>query len=150
MPQSYVSLNYHLVFSTKDRLRLLTPELRPRIYDYLGGILHNQGGALLLAGGTDDHVHLLAAISKERSIAESLRTLKSNSSGWAKEKLAGMSQFAWQVGYAAFTIGRTEIAAVTRYIERQEEHHRTLSFQEELVDLLRRYGVEYDERYLWA
>jgi REP-associated tyrosine transposase len=150
MPQSYVSLRYHLVFSTRDRVPALTAETRPRLYAYFGGVLRGEGGLLMAAGGVADHVHLLAAIDKESSVSETLRKLKASSSRWIHQSYPEMAGFGWQNGYAAFSIGRTEIEAVARYIGNQEEHHRMVTFQEELVDLLQRYGVEYDERYLWA
>ena len=150
MPPSYVTLRYHLVFSTRDRVSVLAPTLRPRLYAYFGGALRSEGGLLMAAGGVADHVHLLAAVDREQSVSETLRELKASSSRWIHESYPELAQFGWQNGYAAFSIGRTEIEAVTRYLRNQEEHHRTVTFQEELLDLLRRYGVEYDERYLWS
>jgi REP element-mobilizing transposase RayT len=150
MPQSYVSLQYHIVLSTKDRQPFLSPEIRPRLYAYLGGILRSEGGVLAVAGGVADHVHLLGSISKRQAISDALRVLKANSTGWIHATFPALAQFSWQSGYSAFSIGRTEIEAVTRYIRNQEEHHKSVTFKEELLDLLRRYGIEYDERYLWA
>src|SRR4051794_36473563 len=120
MPQSFVNLQYHLIFSTKDRTPWLTPELRPRLYAYLGGIFRSEGGVLTVEGGVADHVHLLASISKERAVSETLRDIKSNSTGWIHDNFSHLAGFAWQKGYSAFTIGRTEIEAVTRYIWNQE------------------------------
>src|SRR4029434_4778804 len=109
---------------------------RPRLYAYFGGVLRGEGGILMAAGGVADHVHLLAAINKELSVSEMLRKLKAGSSGWMHESYPDLARYGWQKGYVAFSIGRTEIEAVTRYIGKQDEHHRTVTFQEELVDLL--------------
>src|SRR5262249_28284177 len=134
MPQSYVGPRYHLVFGTRDRVPSLAPEIRPRLYAYFGGVLRGEGGVLIAAGGVADHVHLLAAIDKEQSVSETLRTLKASSSRWIHESYPELAAFGWQNGYAAFSVGRTEIGAVTRYIDNQKEHHRTVTFQEELLD----------------
>jgi REP element-mobilizing transposase RayT len=142
-------LHYHFIFSTKQRAPLITPDLQPRLYDYLGGILRGQNGSLVAAGGMPDHVHLLARLSKEMSVAEALRLLKANSSKWVHESFPEHHAFAWQAGYAAFAVGFSGLPAVKRYIANQEEHHCTLSFQDELRAFLRRHHIEFDERYLW-
>src|SRR5437016_5144280 len=108
MPQSYASLQYHLVFGTRRRDPLLLPEMREPLYSFLGRKLKEEGGVLLAAGGTADHVHLLAAISRERSLSETMRVLKATSSRWIHESYPVLKHFAWQSGYGAFTIGRTE------------------------------------------
>jgi REP element-mobilizing transposase RayT len=149
VPQSFACLYYHLVFSTKGREPLLAADLRARLFEYVGGILRAHGGCLVAAGGVEDHVHLLAGLSREMAVAEALRLLKANSSKWVREAAAGPAAFAWQTGYAAFTVSRSRMGAVKTYLARQEEHHRTQSFQDEYRALLRRHGIEVDERYLW-
>jgi REP element-mobilizing transposase RayT len=149
MPQSFACLHYHLVFSTKNREPFLSAELRPRLFEYFGGILRAHGGCLVAAGGVEDHVHLLAGLSREMAVAEALRLLKANSSKWVHETGAGPAAFAWQTGYAAFTVSLSKKGTVKRYLARQEEHHRTQTFQDEYRALLRRHRIAFDERYLW-
>jgi REP element-mobilizing transposase RayT len=149
MPQSFTCLHYHLVFSTKHRLAQITVDLAGRLYAYLGGILRSEGGCLLAAGGMPDHVHLLVRLSKQTSIAEALRLLKANSSKWIHETFPDRRDFAWQTGYGAFAVSFSSLASVQRYIAYQAQHHRTVTFQQELVEFLRRHRLEFDERYLW-
>lgn len=148
MPQSYTSLSYHIVFSTKDRRPMLPAELRPRVFAYIGGILRQERGALLEAGGTENHVHLLAAVSKEQSLSDAVRVIKSNSAGWLHREV-GLAEFGWQDGYGGFTVDSGDTAELVSYIRNQEDHHRTTTFEEEFVRLLKRHGVKYDQRYLW-
>ena len=148
MPQPYTSLNYHIVFSTKNREPWITADLQPRLYEYLGGILRAEGSALLAAGGTVDHVHLLVSLSKEIAVADALRVIKTNSSKWIHETFPSLSGFAWQVGYGAFSVSCSNLDSVKRYLANQAEHHRTQTFQEEFHALLRRYRIEFDERHL--
>ena len=148
MPQSFVCLHYHLVFSTKRRAPLITPDLQSRLFDYLGGLVRAEGGVLLAAGGVADHVHLLAGLGQTRSVADVLRVVKANSSRWARG-LTPAGDFAWQTGYAAFTVSYSQLDAVAGYIGRQEEHHHRRSFQDELRELLRRHDIEPDERHMW-
>src|SRR5689334_14386605 len=149
MPQSFACLHYHLIFSTKNREPALSADLRPRLFEYFGGILRAHGGCPVAAGGVEDHVHLLAGLSREMAVAEALRLLKANSSKWMHDAAAGPTGFAWQTGYAAFTVSLSQLGAVKAYLARQEDHHRTQTFQDEYRALLRRHGIDFDERYLW-
>ncbi|MBI2190411.1 MAG: IS200/IS605 family transposase [Planctomycetes bacterium] len=149
MPQSFTSLHYHLIFSTKHRLPIITPDLQLRLYEYIGGIVRGQGGYLLAAGGIPDHVHLLASLSKQVAIADSLRDIKANSSGWIHATFPERKDFAWQTGYGAFTVSTSAVDEVKAYIANQTEHHRKLTFQEEFVAFLKRHNIEFHERYLW-
>jgi len=149
MPQSYTCLHYHLVFSTKHREPLINSNWQPRMFEYFGGVLRQQEGKLLAAGGMPDHVHLLAAINKQQSIAATLRDLKASSSRWIHETIPGQLGFSWQTGYGAFAVSFSNLDVVRSYIERQEEHHRTMTYQDELRELLRRHQIEFDERYLF-
>lgn len=149
MPQSFTSLPCHLVFSTKNRTPSITADLQPRLYGYLGGILRTENSPLLIAGGTPDHVHLLVSLSKQRSVSDTLRVLKANSSKWVHETFPAMGDFAWQTGYGAFAVSCSNLETVKRYIANQAEHHRTMNFQEEFAALLRRHGIEFEERHLW-
>jgi REP element-mobilizing transposase RayT len=149
MPQSYVCLPIHVVFSTKNRAPSIQLEWEARLYEYIGGILREEKCALLAAGGMPDHVHLLVSWSKERSIADVLRVVKTNSSRWIHEAIPGQTDFSWQSGYGAFAVSQSNIDTVLRYIANQKEHHRKMSFQEEFVALLKKHGIDYDERYVW-
>src|SRR4051812_34897171 len=147
MPQSFACLYYHLIFGTKTRAPLITEGVQLRLYDYIGGILRAEGCVLIAAGGMPDHVHLLVSLDKRVSMSEALRIVKTNSSRWVHETFPGLSGFAWQVGYGAFSVSASHLDAVKGYLSRQAEHHRSVTFQEEFVAFLRRHGIEYDERY---
>ncbi|MBI4580656.1 MAG: IS200/IS605 family transposase [Planctomycetes bacterium] len=149
MAQSLACLYYHLIFSTKQRAAMIVPAVQPRLYDYIGGIIRNEGGRLLAAGGIQDHVHLLASFRPTSAVSDVLRDVKANSSKWLHETFPTMQSFGWQDGYAAFTVSHSNIEKVCDYILRQEEHHRRLTFQEEFVQFLERHGVEYDLEYIW-
>jgi putative transposase len=150
MPQSLAKIVVHAVFSTKDRRPFLRDTtLRQELHLYLGGILKNLDCQPIIVGGVEDHVHLLASLSRTRAAAEMVKEVKRGSSLWAKERDGGMRDFGWQNGYGIFSIGASQIEDVRCYIAEQEQHHRRLSFQDELRLLLRRYELAYDERYVW-
>jgi REP element-mobilizing transposase RayT len=149
MPQSFASLHYHIIFSTKNREPLLDQTLQPRLYEYIGGILRNHDGILLAAGGMPDHVHLLVGLHREMSVSEGVKLVKANSSKWIHDEFPARRAFSWQVGYGAFTVSYSNIDRVKKYIDGQEEHHRLRTFQAEFIAYLRRHGIEHDERYLW-
>lgn len=150
MPHSYTNLLYHLVFSTKDRRPLIDETLRPRLYEYLGGTIRGMGGVALEIGGIADHVHLLVKLRQDRAVSNILRDLKANSSGWVNEhELSQASRFAWQVGYGAFTVSKSQVEKVRQYIRNQETHHRKTTFEEEFIALLQTHGIAYDPEHLW-
>ena len=149
MPQSFVCLNCHVVFSTKNRAPLIDPDLAPRLHSYIGGIVENAGGSLAAAGGTPDHVHLIVSLGKMMSAADTVRVIKSNSSGWIHDTFPDMRHFAWQTGYGAFAVSYSNLQQVRRYVANQQEHHRVRTFKEEFIALLKRHHIEYDERYIW-
>ncbi len=149
MAQTLVSLIAHVVFSTKNREPLITPEIEPELFAYVGGILKNNESRLLDAGGTADHVHLLISQSKNIALSFLMKDVKKDSSSWIKTKGREFRHFHWQDGYGAFSIGKSDIPDLKRYIGQQKEHHAKHSFQEELIQFLKDYGIEYDERYLW-
>jgi putative transposase len=119
------------------------------LYDYLGGVIRNGGGVLIAAGGIADHVHLLARLRQETAIVDLMRLVKTNSSKWVHETFPAAGRFGWQAGYGAFTVSFSQVDEFKRYIARQEEHHRRVSFQEEYREFLMRHGFEFEERYLW-
>jgi putative transposase len=149
MAQTLVSLLVHIIFSTKNRERIITPEVEPELFAYMGGILKNHESRLLDAGGTADHVHLLVSQSKNVSLSSLLKDIKKDSSSWIKTKGSQFRNFHWQDGYGAFSIGKSDVPELKKYIAGQKEHHRKQTFQEELIEFLKEYGIVYDERYLW-
>ena len=150
MPQSLAKILVHTVFSTKERRPFLRDKpLREELHRYLGGILGNLDCQPIIVSGIEDHVYFLCALSRTRDPATMVKEAKRGSSLWLKTKSPDLQDFAWQNGYGVFSVGFSQIEAVRSYIESQEEHHRKMSFQDELRELLRRYAVEFDERYVW-
>ncbi len=148
MPHTYSNLWLHLVFGTKDRRALIVEEWRQRLHEYLGGIVRGMDAAALEINGIEDHVHMLVKIKPVHRIDYFLRDLKADSSGWVhKQGLSAL--FSWQRGYAAFSVSESQIGNVRRYIANQEEHHRKVTFEDELKALLKAHNVEFDEKYLW-
>ena len=148
MPQSLAKILVHVVFSTKNREPMIACEIRPALHAYIIGILENLCCPSLQMGGTADHVHSLLSLARTWTVADVVEEVKKSSSKWMKQQ--GIASFFWQGGYGAFSIGESQLRALVSYIGEQEEHHRHLSFQEEFRRLLDRYGVAYDERYVWA
>lgn len=148
MPSTHLSLHYHIVSSTKDRVPVIAPHWCERLHAYIGGVVRNVAGVPEAIGGVADHVHLLVGLRATACLADVVRDVKAVSSRWVHEEI-GERGFAWQEGYGAFTVSSSQRGPVRDYIARQDEHHEKRTFQEEYVDLLRRSGVEYDERYLW-
>jgi REP element-mobilizing transposase RayT len=149
MPQSFTCLHFHFIFSTKNRVPCLTPDFQLRLFEYIGGVLRAHQGRLLAAGGMPDHVHLLCSLSKQQAVADALRVIRANSSKWIHDTSPQQRDFAWQAGYGAFAVSYSHRDQVKRYLAKQEEHHRKVTFQEEFIAFLKRHDVEYDERYLW-
>ena len=147
MPSTYLSLHYHLVFGTKQWEPCIAPPWRSRLHEYLGGTISGLGGSPQGIGGVADHVHLLVGLKATHCLADVLRELKKASSVWVHEQI-GLRSFAWQEGYAAFTVSVTSREAIKTYIAHQEEHHRTKSFREELIEMLNKAGIEYEPKYL--
>lgn len=147
MASTYLSLHYHIVYSTKNRDPLIRPEWRFRLHEYLGGIINKLGGHSQGVGGVADHVHLLVGLKATHCLSDVLRELKKSSSVWIHDEL-GSRSFNWQEGYAAFTVGAPSRPSVQNYIARQEQHHLVKSFREELMEMLEMAGVEYDSKYL--
>ena len=148
MATTFANLLYHIVFSTKDRRPSITPDIRESVYEYMGGILRGEGGILLEIGGMPDHVHLLVKLKTDMSVAETLKKIKGKSSKWLNERPGRTGRFEWQEGYGAFSVSASHVEKVRAYIRNQEVHHRRQSFKDELISLLERHGIEYDERYL--
>jgi REP element-mobilizing transposase RayT len=149
MAGKYLSLLVHFTWSTKGREPWLEAEMRDDLYSFIGGIMKNKKARLISAGGMFDHIHLYASMPSTISIADFVNVVKSNSSRWIHESSSRLRNFAWQDGYGAFSVSKSEEGKVVRYILNQEEHHRKRTFKEELISLLEKHGIQYDKRYIW-
>jgi len=149
VPQSLANLLTHLVFSTAHRDPYLTGDVRAELHPYITGILRNKVCPLVQIGSVEDHVHILFSLSRTESLSEVVKAVKGSSSVWIKGKWPKLREFGWQAGYGAFSVGQSELAATVQYIQKQEEHHRKVSFQDEYRELLKLAGLEVDERYAW-
>jgi REP element-mobilizing transposase RayT len=149
MPQSLSKVIVHIIFSTKDREPWLDSEVRPRMHAYLATICRDLGAEYVRVGGVSDHIHLVTTLPRTLSQAQLIEQIKKTSSKWIKAIDARYRNFFWQRGYGAFSVSPSQLEAVLQYIDTQQEHHRTRSFQEEYRKLLRRHGVDFDERHVW-
>ncbi|MBI3410755.1 MAG: IS200/IS605 family transposase [Planctomycetes bacterium] len=150
MPQSLAQIYVHIVFSTKERRPFLQDQsLREEAHKYLGAMCNNLDCPVLRVGGVADHVHVLCRLGRTITLADLVRELKRESSKWLKTKAPTLDDFHWQNGYGAFSVSPAHVEAVRQYIANQEEHHRATSFQDEFRRLLKKYGLEWDERYVW-
>lgn len=150
MANTYTSLHYHVVFSTKNRVAHLTPEIQQRVWPYIGGVARKHKMTALQVGGFDDHIHALVMAPPTLAPSQIAQYLKGDSSKWIHETFPKLRDFAWQEGYGAFTVSKSNLESVVSYIQKQREHHQQRSFQEEYLDFLQKHGVEYDERYVWG
>ena len=149
MPQSLVSLLVHVVFSTKHRAALIAPEIEADLFAFMAGVLKNYDSRLLAANGTANHVHLLISQSKNAALSHLIQELKKSTSKWIKARDTKFKNFQWQAGYGAFSIGESNVPALKQYIARQKEKHQRKSFENEMVEFLRKYGIVFDEKYMW-
>ncbi len=149
MAQSLSRILIHVIFSTKERYPFLRPEIREELHAYAATVLQGMGSPAILINGVDDHVHILCRLSKNHALCDVIRDLKTSTSKWLKSKGGGLTKFAWQSGYGAFSVSPSQVSAVRQYIENQETHHRKVSFQEEFREFLHKYGIEFDERFVW-
>ena len=149
MAQSLAKMILHIVFSTKDRLPFVHPDIEQDLYSYICGISNNLQCPVFKIGGMPDHLHLCCLLSRTITVRDLMEKIKANSSAWIKTKGVQYRKFAWQHGYGAFSIGQSQLLTLERYIDNQKEHHRKKGYQEELRGLLRKYQIDYDENYLW-
>ena len=149
MSQSLADILVHMIFSTKDRVPLIRTEVEKDVYVYIAAVLKDIGSPALTIGGTADHIHILCTLARTATVAGVIEKVKKTSSKWIKTKGAEYAKFYWQGGYGAFSIGRSGKADLIHYIANQKEHHRKMTFQEEYRAILKKYGVAYDERYVW-
>jgi putative transposase len=148
MPKTYTKLLTHVVFSTKERLPLISDDYRPRLHAYMGGIVRELGVTALIIGGTADHIHLLLGLPPDIALSEVMRVVKTNSSRWMLD--SGSVDFSWQRGFGAFSVSAASISSVTHYIANQEQHHQQKSYRDEFVEFLQMSGIEFEDRYLWS
>jgi REP element-mobilizing transposase RayT len=149
MSHTYCCSLTHCVFSTKDRAKIVAPEIQPRLWAYMGGIARDHGMKALEIGGTEDRVHLLLSLPSSMPIATAMREIKSVSSHWMNG-VCMIEGFEWQEGYGAFSIGQAQIGATIAYIGNQNEHHRKRDFQTEFIAFLQKHHIAYDPRYVWG
>jgi putative transposase len=149
MANTFTSLNYHVIFSTKNREPWISHDVEERIWKFLGGIAREKEMKALRIGGMPDHVHLALSLPAKLSVSEALRLLKGGSSKWIKDGLPNMQGFGWQDGYGAFSVSKSNLPDVMDYIRNQREHHRVKTFQQEFLAFLVRHELKYDEKYLW-
>ena len=146
---TYTCLKYHLVFGTQYRRALLLKPMRQDLYSYIGGIIRDEGGNLDSIGGIEDHIHILCGIPPRVAVSNMLRAIKASSSKWINENRRTESEFRWQRGFAAFSVSKSQMPAVDRYIGNQEEHHSKISFEDEYRNFLIRHGIKFEERFLF-
>lgn len=149
MANTYTSLHYHVVFSTKNREPWIRQDIEQRVWSYLGGIARENGMKALQIGGIENHVHLLLGLPASTALSKALQLIKGGSSSWMKESFPGMKDFGWQDGYAAFTVSKSQIPEIETYIRDQREHHRVKTFEEEYRAFLDRHEIDYEEKYLF-
>ena len=149
MAQSLSKVVLHIIFSTKDRESWLDSDVRPRMHAYLAAVCRDLGAQLVRVGGVADHVHIVTTLPRTLSQAQMIERIKKVSSKWIKTLDAGYRGFFWQRGYGAFSVSPSQLDAVLQYVDTQQEHHRTRTFQDECRELLRRHGIDFDERYVW-
>ena len=150
MPHSFSSSLFHVVFSTKERRKLINDELRPRLWAYLGGIARENDMKALSVGGIDDHVHVLVSMPATIALAKSVQLIKGGSSKWVHDTFRELRDFEWQEGYGAFSVSISNVSDTIAYIEHQAEHHRTKTFEEEFIAFLERHNIPFDPKYVFG
>ncbi len=147
MSHTYSQNVLHVVFSTKDRHKAISPEFQPRLWAYVAGVCQKVEILVHAVGGTEDHIHLLIQVPPSLPVAKGILTIKSNSSRWANEQ---GHRFAWQQGYGAFSVSSSNVPAVVQYIRNQQAHHKKRGFEEEFVALLKKHGVTFDAKFVFG
>jgi REP element-mobilizing transposase RayT len=150
MTHSYKIHFFHLIWSTKNRQYFINPSLKEQLYPYIGGIVRNLDGTLMEIGGMEDHVHLLLYMKNLDKYSEFIRDVKANSSKWINKNYDLQDKFEWQEGFASITVSYSTIDSVRAYIRNQEEHHKTMTFEDEYLKFLDGMGVEYDKRFVFG
>jgi putative transposase len=141
---TFTNLNYHIVFGTKYRRKIITPDIREDLYSYISGIVQNDKGHVISIGGIEDHIHILVGFHATTAVADMVRVLKANSSKWLNESRTTIDKFEWQSGYAAFTVSQSMLQTVENYVKNQEQHHQKRDFKSELIELLERHQITFN------
>jgi putative transposase len=149
MASTLTKILLHITFATKSRAALIPGAIEPDLYAYIGGICRRVESPLLAMGGTGDHVHMMVSLGKTVALSDLMLDIKRDSSKWIKERDVALREFGWQDGYFGFSIGESGVDALRAYIANQKEHHKTIDFKDEVRAFLRKYGMEWDERYIW-
>ncbi len=148
MPSTWSQVILHIVFSTKDRKPLIDPTLQRRLYPFMGGVVRDLGGTLWTVGGMPDHVHLLVRWTTDESIATLVRDVKHRSSQWIHETFNEHNRFAWQRGYGVFSVSKSQSERVKKYVQNQAKHHAKMDTRAELITMLKKHDIEFEEQYL--
>ncbi len=149
MAHTFTNLLTHVIFSTKDRAPYIDAEVKPELLAYLGGMVREVDGKSYAINGMADHIHLLIGLPPTMALSNAMKIVKANSSRWVSQKWAEKRACGWQTGYGAFSVSRSNVPEVLKYITNQEEHHRKITFQEEFIAFLKKHGIGYDEHYIW-
>jgi REP element-mobilizing transposase RayT len=149
MGSTLTNILLHIVFSTKDRDPLITSKYKTRLHAYIGGIIVKEQAVPIDIGGVEDHIHIAVRIKPNDSVSDLVRSIKANSSKWINESHLSETCFAWQGGYAAFSVSESQLVKLKDYINNQEEHHRQRTFRDELLKMLEKHNIDFDEKYLW-
>ncbi|MCI0490415.1 MAG: IS200/IS605 family transposase [Blastocatellia bacterium] len=150
MANTYTSLYFHIVFSTKNRQPSINQEIEQRVWAFIGGIARKHRMTALQIGGIEDHIHALVMAPPTIAPSQIAQFLKGDSSKWIHNEFPSLRNFAWQDGYGAFSVSKSKVSEVKTYIQNQREHHRKRTFKEEYLELLRKHGIDYEEEYLWG
>ena len=150
MANTFTSLHYHVIFSTKNREPAIDQKIEQRVWSYLGGIARENDMKALLVGGIENHIHLLLGIPASLSVSQALKLIKGGSSGWMKETFPGLSGFGWQDGYAAFTVSKSQVPEIEEYIRGQRKHHCVKTFEDEYRTFLEKHEIDYKEEYVFG
>jgi len=150
MTNTYTSFHYHFTFSTKNREPWIVQGIEARMWAYIGGIARNHKMTAIQVGGIEDHIHALVLAPPTIAPSRIAQYLKGDSSKWIHEEFPNLRRFEWQDGYGGFTVSKSQVPDLIEYIKNQRNHHRQRTFQEEYLELLKKHGVDYDERYLWG
>ena len=150
MANTFSSLFYHFVFSTKNRTKFIVPDIEDRVWQYIGGIARHHRTTAIRVGGMDDHVHALVMAPATLAPCEIAKYLKGESSKWIREEFADLRDFGWQDGYVVFTVSKSNLSSIVTYIKNQRAHHRSRTFEQEYLEFLKRHDIQYDARYVWG
>ncbi len=149
MANTYHQIHIQTVFAVKFREGLILPNFRQELFGYIGQIINNLGHKTLIVNGVSDHVHCFFGLHPKQALADLMREIKSNSSNWINAQKFLRYRFEWQEGYGAFSYGKSQAHDVYKYVENQEEHHKTVSFRDEYLNFLRKFEIEHDEKYIF-